>query len=143
MGVSTDAKIAFGINLGEELPENFTEEIQEGDSFDFDEWWLNENSFPAWKEGMSDTESTKYWADRAAMIDTCPVELILHCSYDYAEYILAVRGTHLSASRGYPEAFNPANLTVTDKQRDELKAFAKAQGIAWQSPKWFLFSLWG
>ncbi len=36
MGVSTNAILAFGINLGEDLPDAFT--ADEGESFDFEEW---------------------------------------------------------------------------------------------------------
>jgi hypothetical protein len=131
MGTSTDAILAFGFDLGEELPEALTQMDE-----DADEAW----DFEAWLEdrlGLTDKE----YKERRAAIDAFPFDLVIHCSYDYPMYFLAARGTEQTAKRGYPEAV--AMKEATPEQAHAMRNFCEEFGIEWSEPKWHIFSLWG
>lgn len=74
--------------------------------------------------------------------ETCPADMVMHCSYDYPMYILAVRGTETTASRGYPETLDDALPTVPSEKIDAFKAWCAERGID-GDPKWILCSMWG
>lgn len=134
MGVSTNAILAFGINLGEDLPDAFT--ADEGESFDFEEW-LQKRFGMEWTADRPDD----YWDKFNEAKDAFPIDLIPHCSGDYPEYFLAVRGTDTTARRGYPEVI--AELpAIEPEDMIALRAFCDELGIEWQEPKWHLFSMW-
>lgn len=82
----------------------------------------------------------KYYEDRKKVAETCPVELIRHCSGDYPMYFLAVKGHTYSASRGYPVEVE--DLNVDPKALEAFKAFCAKYGIEYTEPKWYLASLW-
>lgn len=134
MGVSTDADIAFGIDLGEDIQYGlpwFNEAEDEND----DNW--------EWDEAFEE------WCDKEFGEGNAPFEIVLHCSYDYSMYILALKGTHLSASRGYAEEFDPAKL-LEEVPKDRVQMFkdlVEKYNIKGENdvtePSWLLFSLWG
>lgn len=134
MGQSTDGILAFGVDFGEDI------EMPWGDDF---EEYLHEEASLIWKSGMSDEESSKYFAACRKVEAACPVEVVIHCSLDYPMYILAVRGTHTSASRGYPEAIDPKELIVQEEKIAAAKAWCEKLDIQWDNPQWLLCSLWG
>lgn len=87
-----------------------------------------------------------YFAERQAFKDAhpLPVDVVLHCSYDYPMYIIAVTGTEHSARRGYPKAIDPAALVVTGEQIEAMKKFCGEHGIEIPGePQWYLSSMWG
>lgn len=139
MGTSTDAILAFGFDLGEELPESL--EAAEDEGFDFDEWLAAKLGLPEWREGMTDDERTTHYATKRAAIEAFPVDLITHCSYDCPMYFLAVRGTETSARRGYPQEV--ATPEIDPEKLSALRAFCEQNNIEWSEPKWQIFSLWG
>jgi hypothetical protein len=129
MGQSTDAHVAFGVDLGEELPE-FLEDFEDG----WEDFLASISGLPQYGEkGHS-------FKDQEAFVKAFPVTLLFHCSYEYPMYILAVNGTDQRASRGYPHDLTP--LIVTPEQVDALKAFMAEHGIDGE-PKWLLFSMMG
>lgn len=68
------------------------------------------------------------------------------CSDSCEIYVIALNATaNLRASRGFPEAFDPAALTVTPEQRQSLLDFCDTYGIepTDPEPKWWLSSYWG
>lgn len=146
MGVSTDAILAFGFNLVDEgddktLAERFGAE-DEGD-FDFEEW-LAERAGAVYPENHSGIDSPEYQAysqARRAAIAACPVEIILHCSYDYPMYFLALRGSQKRANRGYPQAITTE--APSQERIAAMRALCEQHGIDWQEPSWHIFSLWG
>lgn len=149
VGVSTNAILAFGFDLGvegaEELAELFMPGVdtEEDESFEFDEWIATQAGvvYPEEHSGIDSPEFEDYSTKREAAIAACPVEVITHCSYDYPMYFLALRGTKISASRGYPVAITTP--TPTAEQIAAMRAFCEQHGIEWQEPSWHIFSLWG
>ncbi len=143
MGVSTDGILAFGFDIGVEdsdEPEWMKKfKLEDEDSFDFDEWLIKDTD--NWYRGMPDAEAKALWAERYRLKAVCPIQFVIHCSYDYAMYILAIRGTYQSANRGSPLDANverPAQEKI-----DAAKVFCEQHGIPWQEPRWVLASLWG
>lgn len=142
------------------------EEIDTEDDADFESWWAKENGvsnkelwkeYYAWKTGDYNHDSKgvevfeknnptwrrsldKHYKDKKRVQEACPVEEVIHCSYDYPMYILAVKGHTTSASRGYPEAIN--SLELDEKAVQKAKEFCEKYNIKWE-PKWYLTSLWG
>ena len=134
MGVSTDAIVAFGFNLGEEWPDGLKINDDDEDSTDFEDW-IAEHL------GLGDWQAEGYWERKREAVAAFPVDIITHCSYDYPEYFIAVRGTEQRARRGYPE-----KLEVPEVGRAKIEAmreFCEKHGIEWEEPSWHIFSLWG
>jgi hypothetical protein len=128
MGVSTDGILVFGFPVGNEgeHPEFL------GEHEDIDDFIAGE-----WKTGETD------YAVRKAVIDACPADLTLHCSYDYSMYIIAVRGTELKCSRGDAVEVSAEHLAVSPERIAAFKAWCETAGIDYQEPRWLLTSLWG
>lgn len=130
MGVSTDGILVFGIELGEELPE-FLEDF-------YDIWWDFTDSI----SGVAE-DDPKRCEKRRDFRDNFPVELVSHCSYEYPMYILAVKGTKITASRGSPKVIDPTSLVVSPEKIEKLRKFCEEYRIEWEEPEWYLCSMWG
>ena len=128
MSVSSDGILVFGFPIGEE--DESPEFLGECDDMD---------DFIA---GVWDTSKTDY-ATRKAIIDTCPADLALYCSYDYGMNILSVRGTELSASRGDAVEVTAEHLAVSPERIAAFKSWCESVGIEYQEPRWLLCSLYG
>lgn len=155
MGVSTNGQICYGVILDEEEEYPW----QEFDD-DIDEWWTcgilgfkhsfemftPEGNWIGGKEWPRE-ERDKYYQEKRDFEQAnpkLPVELVNYCSGDYPMWILAIPDTCNSARRGYPESFNPADLIVTDEQKQGLIEFCEKYGIKYQiEPSWYLSSYWG
>lgn len=144
MGVSTNAYIAFGINIDEgELPESIETLIEEGK---IEEFW--QDDLAAYEGGLvyNGEEGERYdefWNKKQELVKNYPVEIEMHCHYDCAMYVVAVKGTCLSASRGFPTAFGPDHMTkVEQKDIDAFKTWCEKYGLEGE-PEWLLFSYWG
>ena len=139
MGVSTDGQICFGIAFeeGSEFPWDRDEDAD----WDIEDWWRR---LHGWNEFW--TEADIGYFDRQGTFDAehpMPVQLVMHCSYDYPMYILSLPGTLIRASRGYP-----AELPSDMGERDGIPLidFCEEHGIELseeQKPCWLLTSLWG
>jgi hypothetical protein len=149
MGVSTDAILAFGFDLGDaedmSLAERFgaAERDEDEEDFDFDDWIARQAGaiYPAGHSGIDSPEYRAYSEKRDAAIAACPVEVITHCSYDYPMHFLALRGTERKAWRGHPVK---VETPAPDASRlAAMRAFCEQHGIEWQEPAWHIFSLWG
>ncbi len=129
MGQSTDAILCFGVELGEddEAP-SFMEGFDE-----FDDFLMNEGGQPRWGEAGHSFDKQREW------LAAQPVEMVLHCSGDYPMYILAVRGTVTTASRGYPQAVTTEDPDHTQVQR--YMSWLSDHGIE-DEPKWLICSMW-
>lgn len=132
MSTSTDAILAFGFDLGEELPEQLSGE--EG-GFDFYEW-AEKRAGMSWKPGDKD-----YFKRRDAMLAALPVSIETHCSGDCPMYFLAWNGSTQTARRGYPT--NVVLPTPSEEQINAMRRFCDENGIKWLVPAWHIFSYWG
>lgn len=102
MGTSTDAILAFGCNLGEEIDENKLE--------------------------VYETINDK-------------IEIIWHCSCDVVMAFLAIKGTEIRASRGYPE--NVPFLPYDQNWPNVLDKALKDLGLEFPLKYgWYVFSMW-
>ncbi|HEY5851270.1 MAG TPA: hypothetical protein VIT62_10960 [Lysobacter sp.] len=134
MGTSTNAILAFGFDIGEELPDSLLPE-DEDEFFDFEEWLCGRLGLE-WSEGRDDD----YWLKRRAAIEAFPVDLVAHCSGDYPMYFLAVRGTESTALRGTPQRVQltpPSEAAIIC-----MREFCAEHGIEWREPDWHIFSMW-
>lgn len=148
MGQSTDAEIAFGVDLGEGEDCTFP-----WDAGDIEDWWRKFNGFvnpipePEWDAERTperDAQVTAYFKASRDWYNAnpLPVDLISHCSGDYPMYILAVPGTHTSASRGYPIKLDP-NDFARNPNTIEFREFCEKHNIEPnEEPAWLLFSTW-
>ncbi len=155
MGVSTNGTISFGVVCEED-----TEFPWDTDRFDgdIDDWWREENGFQdvhhpwtpegnyaaGWQE--KDPRFKEYNAHRHEWTEANPVPVATenYCSGDYPMYAITIPGVGLSCCRGEPEAFKPAELTVSEEQVEALKAFLEKYKIAHDGgPRWLLTSYWG
>lgn len=143
MGVSTDAILAFGFDLGEELPESLVGEDGDSGGFEFEEWLKTKAGivYPEGHAGIKSPAYTAYYEAGKALVEACPVDLITHCSYDYPMYFLAVRGTEVKAWRGHPKTVTTG--PIKQSQLNAMRKFCDDNGIPWQEPQWHIFSLWG
>lgn len=142
MGVSTNGIIAFGIDLGADEETEFPWAEQE----DFEDWWTAASGFshPEPKWGGDGPDIAEYFAAKKLWLKEhpCPVEHVIHCSYDYPMSILAVPGTVTENTRGNPEKIELA--TVSADAIAALKRFCADHKIETDSePCWLLASLWG
>lgn len=136
MGVSTDAILAFGFDLGDDLPGKLGEYLAsyEDGYFDFEE-------FIATTCGVGPDEWEKYTAAKTAALENCGAEITTHCSHDYPSYFLHVPGAKQRARRGDPKKVELPQIGA--EQIDALRAFCDLNGIDWQEPAWHIFSYWG
>lgn len=155
MSTSTDGIIFFGILCPEECELPWHDAIYDND---IEEWWRKENGFEDilnpwtaegdYAEGWStnDPRFDAYYQHRRDWIKSnpLPVDLIHHCSDSYPMFAIAVPNTELTASRGCPERFDPAQLSVGTDQIEKLKAFLTKYEIPYDGePGWILTSYWG
>ena len=84
---------------------------------------------------------TLYQVRSGIKVEKSPVELDIHCSFEYSMPLLAVKETLVSASRGCPEKVK--TVLVKPEWDDQLRDFCKIMGIKWQQPAWWVTSLYG
>lgn len=139
MGTSTNAIIAFGIQLEEGFEFPWDDENDENDCVD---WWRELNNYNNPYDWKIDKDYWKYqneW-DKENPI---PFEIENYCSQECPMYILAVKGTVKTAERGYPNDFNPNDLKVDPESLNIFKRFIDKYKISDENPKWLIFSYWG
>lgn len=112
MGISCDAEIAYGFDLGE---------------------------FTDWPEVLTYASGAHRYFDEDLLPDDCGVSVHHHSHYDSNYYILAVDGTHKCASWGTPEKFT-SFPEITTEQIAKLEAFCKQFGLPFKTPEWLLFA---
>ncbi len=154
MSISSDGQLCYGIEFdyGYEFP--WDDENFEGD---IEEWWRFVNGyeppFQLYDGGdyvggvRPPEEKIDEWYDHRKKFDDehpLPIACVLHCSYDYGMYILAVKGTYYSASRGYPKTIDNFDVDEYNLKTliDFCKKYIKDDKIELK-PKWILSSLYG
>lgn len=141
MGVSTDAIIAFGFDLGDELPDALSDFMSEHEHDS--ELVLAADHGITLPEYMG-RDYKEYAAAREEALAPLKIDLIPHCSGDYSMWFLAARGSNKTASRGHPQALEVADLAASFGAEviEAMRAFCERHGIEWQEPKWHIFSMW-
>ncbi|HTR76954.1 MAG TPA: hypothetical protein VMH39_02550 [Gemmatimonadaceae bacterium] len=119
MGVSTDAKLVYGFEVGEE----------EGDE--------EHDRCAALMDDDYDT-LTKVEKRLGA-------ELVYHCSDECTEYILGLKETYVRAWRGHPKDVDVGTFAAMsrDKMDAKLVEIAAALGLKAKPGRWLLCSYWG
>jgi hypothetical protein len=146
MGVSTDAILVYGIQLGS--PEE-GDELPWGEDTDIDAYVLERYGAPKEIEFDEDEESEQYkrWRrrldERREFEKTIPVEIDTHCSDDYTMYTLIIKESRKRASRGSPEAIDPDDMRRNHEWILDLKEACRKLEIEYEEPRWWLQSYWG
>ena len=140
MGVSTNAYLVFGVTL-DEYDEDREPDFLQGCE-DFDGLLADDADLPPWRDDMTEAESDEYFRKERAIVAAAPVDLVSHCSGEFPMWIMAVRGTQLTACRGDPTTVDPATLQVDPDRIKAAAAWCKAKGIEWEDPQWILCSDW-
>lgn len=151
MSESTDAIIAFGVDMGEDCENWAAAFTPEGEDHGFDEEyfenWIAEQAgvFEPTVEYAKDKAAWRaYYEAKRLAVEAYPVEIITHCHYEAPMYIVALRGTEQRASRGYARTFDLKTLSEIDEAKIEiLRQFFSEHGLDWSEPTWLLFSYWG
>lgn len=140
MGISTDAILAYGYDLGDDIEIEHEEDESKGEVLErrllerlvgFTDVWTKE-------------DKTYFERERAAKKEM-GLEIIYHCSEDYPMYFLASRGSEIRANRGYPVKINPLDINDNhDHWNAKLKEGMEALDIEPKDePGYHLFSMWG
>jgi hypothetical protein len=138
MGVSTDAILAYGVDLGDDIDLDWLEDVDDiGEAL---ESRLLEK-LAGFTDEWTDGDET-YFDRKQAAEEKTGVEIEYHCSYDYPMYFLAARGSVTRANRGYPQKV-PTLLSRTRYWDESLLEAQKALGLEVKTPGWYLFSMWG
>jgi len=157
MGTSTDGQICYGVLIEEGTLLPWDNDEYDGD---IEDWWIYgvlgfKHSFEIYdKDGNfidgvqpSQEKLDAYYSERRKFEEQnekLPVELVNCCSGDYPMWIIALPRTIINAKRGYPESFNPAQLKISNKEKELLFAFCKKFKIEMTDvPRWWLSSYWG
>jgi hypothetical protein len=132
MGVSSTGILFWGVDFGE-YPPWVDSETGESSCEDYDDL--------VWKAfGAKESDS---YAVRSETAKSAGVAIVLHCSYEYAMYGLAVSDSELRASRGYPVEI--PELII--KPEWEVAFWIAMETFGWQSlglkPTWILTSVFG
>lgn len=139
MGVSTDGIFCYGFELNEDFEKPWA---------DFDDW-IAEKLGKVQHPRVAFSEATKseyhvFWEKRKAFVESSPVELVIHCSHEYPAEILAIRGTVVSAYRGYPKAVSIGELqAVAASKLDAFRVALINLHLPVKEPTWLLCSFWG
>ena len=83
----------------------------------------------------------EYFRRKRAAINACPVEFILHCSDEFPMWVLAVRGTAVTAFRGSPREVDMPQ--VEEARIEAFRAWVDERAPGSPAPGWLLFSMWG
>lgn len=125
MGISSDALLVYGFDVGE------TPDFLAGEE-EFEDFVVR-------KAGLSDAD----WETKWAAVEACPAGWEQHCCDGFVMFILAVPGTTIRASRGYPKDITPDKLVVPQEKIDAFLAWCSGAGIEVQTPQWLLTSWMG
>lgn len=155
MGVSTDGVISFGVVCGEEtdLPWQSSEHDHDLESWwrfvngyvsPFDPWTAEGDYAAGWESGDPRFEEYDNHRSEWMAANPLPIWETNYCSDGCPMYAVTVPGAGLSCSRGYPETFDPAQLSVRPEEVERLKAFLEKHKIEYKGePGWLLTSYWG
>ena len=144
MGQSTNAYLAFGIDLGDNDEIEWPAALQGDDGGEYPDL----DSYIAEKAGLkkpphadyAKPEWGAYFTAKREAVEAFPFDLMQHCSGNYPMWVLGFRDTRQSAYRG-----DTTVVTMREIKPEEiaaLKAFCGELGLPWSEPDWRIFSLW-
>jgi len=145
MGVSTNAYLSYGLNIGEgyDLDLPWLAKDEEDSRFLYEE-----DPFNWWYEAVHPMPDGLTGKDRELFYDThpkLPFDLVSTCSASCPMHILAVRGTEVCAWRGEPKAFDLKDLVIDYDALIEFTAFIKeyVPQLTNEPLRWWLSSYYG
>lgn len=135
MGVSNDALIAYGLDLGEDIPEALQAM--------FDQYDIGGTYFDDLVDAILNIDQNLSYSEKKAARNKFPVDLLQHCSYDYPMYFLAIRGTDMRAYRGSPKAIPIDHFKLSNEQIIAFNRFCVDIGVDPAEADWQIFSMNG
>jgi hypothetical protein len=161
MGISTNAYISFGFDIGggDDAPWRHRcnvpkkdHKFRDGDSKDW--YYTCVKKYPPTTQlydsngmqlpGTTDEQVNQFFKERREFRDENPLpfELTNTCSGDEPMYILSVPNSGLMCFRGCPEAFSPESLQVNQEDFDKFMLFVQEYfpKLSTVQPKWYLSS---
>lgn len=92
------------------------------------------------------SEGEPEWEDLYEMrsgkkLGACPVDVGVHCSYSHKMWFVGIKETVVRADRGHPQ--QAKILTVKPEWEAQLREFCEIMGIEWQTPAWWVASIYG
>lgn len=139
MGQSTDAILAYGFDLGEDLSEH-GDLARIEDEFDGDDGDFFASLVGIHPYGHPDRQSLE---ERQRLLKTLPVELIRHCSGDYPMWFLAIPGTKQEANRGSPTRVLPQGMIISEYDNRRFLQWCREHRIDVDGTGWYIMSDWG
>jgi hypothetical protein len=146
MGISTDAILAYGYDLGDDPDVDWWANRDEDDEEESDFGEVATNKMlesigftEKWVSGIDD----EYFTRKRNAEGQLGVEIIYHCSYDYPMYILAAK--EIRAYRGDVTVIEMSDLLINIEWDDKLARALQSLGIKPinEYPQWMLVSMWG
>ena len=133
MGQSTDAYLVYGIPVADEYEGSDNIEIN-GEEIEISTMLVRLAGHDPDKIG---------YLEQSAIEKASPLGMVRHCSDDYPMFILGIKETYQSASRGELAEIDPEIFRGdTDAWNQQLHKFADHFGLECE-PKWYLVSYWG
>jgi len=171
MGIASDGQICYGIAFDEEYPFPWLDDWDEPE-----EWWIYGvckykapfelyTKLGEYIDGIKPTEEKRreYYKHYRDFSDKhpMPVEVVMHCTYEYPMFIIAAIGTLQTNSRGDVEALSIPDISYAQDNAiidfckkycrpiDDIYALPKTKQISGMAtfpemkPKWLLSSMMG
>lgn len=122
MGMTSDAILVFGVQLGNQLMDTMNPTCIE---------------FMEAHDGYPDSSAI------VALIgeDNHGLVFTSHCTDDDPSWVLGIKATYRSASRGFPREVDIETLKVDEETVARLRLAASKLGVT-DEPKWWLQSVW-
>ena len=136
MGQRAEAKLIYGLSLGEETP-----------------WydWEDDDSCEDWEDALLEKGGVqdRPYEVRKAYLETtmngCTIEM--HCTYDDSMYIVAIDGARYCVEWGGDKLITPERMAVKPEWKGMLKAFCEKLDINFDAYEktlgWHLVAMFG
>ena len=150
MGMSATAILFFGIvvstdeyetpkfmQISEDDKELYEEQGETGRFDEFDTYLVHKAGIPFYEEeGNYNKKMSEY-------CDSIPVDLVMHGTYDYPIYSLAVRGTEMHGDMWDPSSIGKELPVVTQEQIKLFKVWTEKLGLKIEEPQWLMCAIYG
>jgi hypothetical protein len=133
MGISTDAILFYGIDLGEDEYECLEDE--------WEKYYVNK--IGVYHEHGDNCIQARYefWNKKRDAVRKSECTIGTYCSYDDPMHYVALKKTHVQVWRGYVKVIK--DLHVPPGTDARIREFCELMGIKYEQPKWMMVSLWG
>jgi hypothetical protein len=143
MGVTTDAILFFGIDLGEDEGE-FAWLDSEKD-LDASDYIAEKMGVPRPDCEYSGNEQlySAYWKKKREIMEQLGCDIDYHCTSELPLYYVYLTDFIITANRGYPEKVSQVTVRYPSEENiEKLKRFCELCDIDWEQPSWHLASYW-